>query len=438
MNLSPARPKRQLGTPAFSALTPRTKARKRMRGEEVPTTPGDKRRKLASAVTATATDTKDKVPQPLFGEPRGTKRPSSDNDDDGDDEIMNSPRKKSAVGTNGRVFTSVFDDTAGDEETFDRDLSSPRKVTFAFSDAETEEGGAESLRSTPPPPPSESGDSHAPDEGEEDLSENNDNSTPPAVATSIVRGKPPNPILPGRWTQDSWDAPVAGTDLSHLRKNQFGKTSSAPEKAKAKGKAKPGDKTAKTDKERLANPFELLPPIPGDEGTSKSTSRGTKYGEGRGKAKGKDAESVAALKKRAKEAEAETDGMDQGESSDVDERVVEIAWRPHGPLRSTPSATTPLPNNPAANDDDENDEQADPAHNLPSDLRSLLSIHSTRRDETKEEALADDVLAGRARASGVAEVWGVGDLGEWEGGERDGEEGDWESEPEGWTGGVEM
>ncbi|KAG9118559.1 hypothetical protein FRC07_006870, partial [Ceratobasidium sp. 392] len=152
--------------------------------------------------------------------------------------------------------------------------------------------------------------------------------------------------------------------------------------------------------------------------------------------KGKDFKSAAEMKKRAKEVAAEVE-TEQNESSDVDEHVEEIAWRPHGPLRSTTSASTPPSGNPATVDDDEL-ERDDPAHNLPSDLRTLLSIHSTHRDDAKAEVLARDILAGRARTSKAVEVWGIGDLGDWEGEEGDGEEGDWESEPEGWTGGVEM
>ncbi|KAG9088425.1 hypothetical protein FRC06_002036 [Ceratobasidium sp. 370] len=267
MNLSPTRPKRPIGPTAASAMTPRTKARKRMRGEEVPATPGDKRRKLVPA----------------------------------------------------------------------KDIDS----------------------------------------------------------------------------------------------GQLGKKPPASDKSKAKAKGKSKQDEGQNTQQRIANPFELLPPIPGDEPAPKSMRQAD------GKFKGKDAKSVAEMKKRAKEmaAEAETG---QDESSDADEQVEEIAWRPHGPLRATtPSVSLPL-SKPATNDNDEELEQADPAQNLPSDLRTLLSIHSTRRNDLEAEILARDLLAGRARVSKAAEVWGIGDLGEWEGEEGQGEEGDWESEPEGWTGGVEM
>ncbi|KAG9075618.1 hypothetical protein FS749_012702 [Ceratobasidium sp. UAMH 11750] len=398
-------------------MTPRTKARKRMRGEEVPTTPGDKRRKLVPAKDI------DSIPPPLFGEPRGTKRQSSDNDDD--DEIMDSPRKKSAIGANGRVFTSVFDDSAGDGDGEEDELASPRKVAFALSEPETFDDGIS--RSTPPPPPSESGESHAPDEDEDE-----DNATPsPPASTSTSRGKPLNPIIPGRWTQDKWDAPAPGTDLSHLRKGQLGKKPPASDKSRAKPKGKSKPDEGQTTLQRIANPFELLPPIPGDEPAPKNTRQAD------GKFKGKDIKSAAEMKKRAKEVAAEVE-MEQNESSDVDEQVQEIAWRPHGPLRATtPSVPLPL-SNPTANDNDEELEQADLAQHLPSDLRTLLSIRSSRQDDLKQEALARDLLAGRARTSTAVEVWGVGDLGDWEGEEGEGEEGDWESEPEGWTGGVEM
>ncbi|KAG8737402.1 hypothetical protein FRC10_008257 [Ceratobasidium sp. 414] len=422
MNPSPTRPKRPVGSTAVPAMTPRTKARKRMRGEEVPTTPGDKRRKLVPAI--------DSVPPPLFGEPRGTKRQSSDNDDD--DEIMDSPRKKSAIGANGRVFTSVFDDTAGDEAEDGEELASPRKVTFAFSDPEpADDDVSGSLRSTPPPPPSESGESHAPDEDEDPADEDDDATPPPPTSTSTSRGKPLNPIIPSRWTQDKWDAPAPGTDLSHLRKSQFGKKPPAPDKSKGKAKGKSKQDKSQTTQDRIANPFQLLPPIPGDEPAPKTMRQAD------GRPKGKDARSGAEMKKRAKEVAAEAE-MGQDESSEADEQVEEIVWRPHGPLRATtPNVSLPS-SNPIASGNDEGLERADPAQNLPSDLRTLLSIHSTRQDDLKQEALARDLLAGRARTSTAVEVWGIGDLGDWEGEECDGEEGDWESEPEGWTGGVEM
>ncbi|KAG8794839.1 hypothetical protein FRC12_020918 [Ceratobasidium sp. 428] len=428
LNLSPTRPKRPLGSTTTSAMmTPRTKARKRMRGEEVPATPGDKRRKLI--VPAKEAET---IPPPLFGEPRGTKRPSSDGDDDDEDEIMDSPRKKSAIGANGRVFTSVFDEDG-------EDLAGPRKVSLMFSDAETEDNGGLSLRSTPPPPPSESGESHAVDEDEDEDETfiKDDDTTPPRpTPTSIPRGKPPTakPIIPVRWTQDKWDAPAPGTDLSHLRKGQLGKkpppASDKTKSSKAKGKSKQNE--SQSTQERVANPFELLPPIPGDDQPAPKVPR-----QADGKIKGKqEFKSAAEMKKRAKEVAAEVE-TEQNESSDVDERVEEITWRPHGPLRSAASALPPCSTFSSQNVDDD-EEQDDPAHNLPSDLRTLLSIQSTRRDDVKAEVLARDVLAGRARTITTAEVWGVGDLGDWEGDEGEGEEGDWESEPEGWTGGVEM
>jgi hypothetical protein len=106
LELSPTRPKHLSGT-ALPMMTPRTKARKRMRGEEVPATPGDKRRKLGLATTDKALV--------VFGESsgRGMKRLTpEDEDDEDDEEIVNSPKKKSALAANGRVFTNMFDETS--------------------------------------------------------------------------------------------------------------------------------------------------------------------------------------------------------------------------------------------------------------------------------------------------------------------------------------
>lgn len=418
LNLSPTKPKWPLDA-AAAAMTPRTKARKRMRGEEVPTTPGDKRRKLVSGPDA-VTD----KPATLFGDhsasaARGMKRSTPEDDEDAEDEILDSPKKKTAVGVNGRVFTNMFDG----------EMSSPRKVSFALSDADEDEDVA----SSPPPPPSESGDSEAPDADEDiqDSSEADVQPDPPAPTTS--RNKPLGPVIPGRWTQDSWDAPTPGADLTHLRKHQFGKNAAEKGKGKTTKRGRRGshsddNKDGKKDKEkaRLANPFELLPPIPGDEPPSQGGRTGTKYGEGKGKGgKGKAAESAAALKKLAKEA----DEMDEEEEEWAEDAVNEIPWRPHGPLRAAPA---PTPSSSQAMATDDTEEPPDLAQNLPTDLRTLLSIHSSRREDTKVDALARDVLAGRSTR--VTDVWGVGDVEEVE---TEGE-GDWDSEPEGWTGGVEM
>lgn len=418
-NLSPTKPKWPLDA-AAAAMTPRTKARKRMRGEEVPATPGDKRRKLA-LTPATATD----KPATLFGEPstaRGIKRSTpedGEDEDDGEDEVIDSPRKKSAVGVNGRVFTNMFDG----------EMSSPRKVTFAFSDADED---VASSRSTPPPPPSESGDSEAADEQPSEPSDAEINPAQPVLATS--RAKPRGSVMPSRWTQDSWDAPAPGADLSHLRK-QFGKNA-ASDKSKGRnskrtrrGSHSDGEDTKKQKElARLANPFELLPPIPGDEPPSQGGRTGTKYGNGgEGKSKGGKGK-AAEIKKLAKEAEA----MEEEEEDWEEEALNEIPWRPHGPLRAAPAPTPSSSQAMTMDDNDEHGEAQDPSQSLPTDLRTLLSINPTHREDTKVDAIARDVLAGRSTR--VTEVWGVGDVEEVE---TEGE-GDWDSEPEGWTGGVEM
>ncbi|KAG8723388.1 hypothetical protein FRC09_003520 [Ceratobasidium sp. 395] len=127
--------------------------------------------------------------------------------------------------------------------------------------------------------------------------------------------------------------------------------------------------------ERVANPFELLPLIPGDDQPAPKMPR-----QADKKIKGKqEFKSAAEMKKRAKEVAAEVEA-EQNESSE--------------------------------NVDDEELKNDDPAQNLLSKLRTLLSIYSTRRDDVIEaEALARDVLAGRARTTTTAEVWGVVDLG---------------------------
>ncbi|CAE6474032.1 unnamed protein product [Rhizoctonia solani] len=346
-------------------LTPRTKARKRMRGEEVPATPGDKRRKLGAARSILPTQ--------------------DEQDEEDDDEIVDSPRKKRVTGANGRVFTGLFDDDgAGGNE----DAYSVMDETSSF-------------RSTPPPPPSE------PDYDWTSTHSHSDEEEEP-----VSRPKA-RPVLPtvGKWTHDTWDAPAPGT-LQKGRGNPY------PEPTKQK--PKPKEKKDKQPTLAVSNPFDLLPPMPEEQpASSKSRYDYTK--------------SKAAKGKKGKEKEV---GMDDGESSDGTGglTVNEIEWRPFGPLMSSqtqPSDTlahTPQPAQPEPSD------EPDPATSLPSDLRTLLSLHSTHREFLRSDSLAKDVLAGRSVPVRGGEVWGVGDVEDEEQGEGD----DWDSEPEGWKGGVEM
>lgn len=407
-------------------LTPRTKARKRMRGEEVPATPGDKRRKLVPVVSTDKTTA-------LFGEPssRRTKRLTPEiNSDDDDEEIIDSPRKKSTLGVNGRIFTNMFDD-ASSVAASTKDGISNLSETFddGFLTGNLDEM---SLRSTPPPPTSESGDSYA-----QELVDDSSQDDEPALDIKS-RAKPLFPVAPGRWTQDTWEAPAPGTDLSHLRKGlaKAGTTVNGKGKAtkQAKQSSQPGgEDDSKKAKENptVSNPFELLPPMPGEE-TSQPKKK-YENGESRAKAKGK--ESLAALKKRAKEAAEAVEGEDQSDSDAVAE-VDEIAWRPHGPLRATSSALVyPSISNSQTTAHDSDSEEHDPTASLPSELRKLLSIKSTRQEGAKADILARDILAGRSMRSG--EVWGVGEC-DYDKANSDNDFDDWDSEPEGWTGGVEM
>jgi hypothetical protein len=66
-----------------------------MRGEEVPATPGDKRRKLGAA--------------------RSILSVQDEQEEDDEYVAIDSPKKKRATTTNGKVFTGLFDDEgAGD------------------------------------------------------------------------------------------------------------------------------------------------------------------------------------------------------------------------------------------------------------------------------------------------------------------------------------
>ncbi|KAG8680656.1 hypothetical protein FRC11_002172 [Ceratobasidium sp. 423] len=270
-----------------------------------------------------------------------------------------------------------------------------------------------SLRSTPPPPPSE------PDQDWTSTRSHSDEDDEP-----ITRPKP-RPVLPtiGKWTQDTWDAPAPGTDFSHLRKG-FGKPQPEPTKQKAKEKDK---KEKQSSTMAVSNPFDLLPPMPEEQPASTKP----RYDKSKAGAKGK----------KGKDKEVE---MDDGESSDGmgGMQVNEIEWKPFGPLilsqtqqsdSSTPFSSQtqrPVASQPVG----EEESGPDPAATLPSDLRTLLSLHSTRREFIRSDSLAKDVLAGRSTAMRGGEVWGIGDVEDEEEGEGD----DWDSEPEGWKGGVEM
>ncbi|EUC55493.1 DNA replication and checkpoint protein, partial [Rhizoctonia solani AG-3 Rhs1AP] len=335
-------------------LTPRTKARKRMRGEEVPATPGDKRRKLGAARSMLPTQ--------------------DEQDEEDDDEIVDSPRKKRVTGANGRVFTGLFDDDGtGDNE----DAYSVMDETSSF-------------RSTPPPPPSE------PDHDWTSTHSHSDHEDEP-----VSRPKA-RPVLPtvGKWTHDTWDAPALGS-------LQTGPGKPFPEPTKQKQKQKPKDKD-KQPTLAVSNPFDLLPPMPEEQpASSKSREKG-------------------------KEKQVE---VDEGESSDGTGglNVNEIEWKPFGPLMSSQPQPQPQPSD-APRPEPLDDDEPDLATSLPSDLRTLLSLHSTHREFLRSDSLAQDVLAGRSVPVRGGEVWGVGDVEDEEQGEGD----DWDSEPEGWTGGVEM
>ncbi|CAE6387057.1 unnamed protein product [Rhizoctonia solani] len=391
---TPSKPKPRSSSPTTQPfLTPRTKARKRMRGEEVPATPGDKRRKLGAARSVLSTQ--------------------DEHEEDDEDEIIDSPKKKRATTTKGRVFTGLFDDEGAGGTSARGDEGAGADTTSFMDDVS-------SLRSTPPPPPSE------PDQDWISTRSHSDEDDEPHVLPGT------RPVLPtfGKWTQDTWDAPVPGTDFSHPKKG-FDKPQPEPTKQKAKEKEKQASQA-------LSNPFDLLPPLPmqDDQPASSKSRYDNKSKAGGLRSKGK----------RGKEKEAE---MGDVESSDGEIDVNEIEWKPYGPLMGSQSQRpdsqnqTPfgsqnrqfgsqtLPTQPM---EDEEEVEPDPASNLPSDLRTLLSLHSTRREFLRSDSLAKDVLAGRSTLGRGGEVWGIGDMEDEEEGEGD----DWDSEPEGWKGDVEM
>ncbi|CAE6356479.1 unnamed protein product [Rhizoctonia solani] len=396
---TPSKPKPRSSSPtAQPFLTPRAKARKRMRGEEVPATPGDKRRKL--------------------GATRSILSVQDEQEEDDEYVAIDSPKKKRATTTNGKVFTGLFDDEGAGDSSIRGDEGAGADTTSFMDDLS-------SLRSTPPPPPSE------PDQDWTSTRSQSDDDDEPAARPTI------RPVLPAlsKWSQDTWDAPAPGTDFSHLKKG-FGKPRQEPIKQKAKDKKE----KEKQVSQAVSNPFDLLPPLPPQDDEPKSNK--SRYDN---KSKGDGARSRG-KKGKGKEAEME---MEDAESSDGGIDVNEIEWKPYGPLigsqgqhldsqtqppfgsQSRPLGSQTLPNQPT---DDDEEVEPDLASDLPSDLRTLLSLRPTRREFLRSDSLAKDVLAGRSTLGRGVEVWGVGDMENEEEGEGD----DWDSEPEGWKGDVEM
>jgi hypothetical protein len=203
-------------------------------------------------------------------------------------------------------------------------------------------------------------------------------------------------------------------------------------------RAHPSDPTERNDQTStlFSNPLSLRPPSPPPRTASSSNSS---------KAKGK-----WPSRKKAKidvDASANEDGSD--EDGENDGTAVEYRkWRVWGP---------PLP---AQNDEDQRVEleaEGDPhrvyatttsapdldeAHvheetevDLPDEMRRLLAISSPDSQPPKEQNILKAILgghsvAGSLDARGPDDIWGAG---EW-----DGNEWEWESEPEGWAGDIDM
>ena len=366
--------------------TPRTKARKRLRGEDVLATPGDKRRKVNAEDQRHTMETFD---------------------EEDDDEVLGpSPVKPSAP---GKAFRPLFQDDAQPEPEPQRLFTKSAGLPL-FASATSE---------IPTQLPSAR--------------------KGPIAGFTIPTTNDPFPV-----PQDNTEyiPNATSTSKSNVRQATSSKKRAHADTANDASTSNPQQASLLKTHPTMLNSFGLRPPSPAPK-----ESRSYK-----GKGKGKWAE-----RKKAKmddEGDAgQADEGDAGDEQDEEANVQELDWRDW--TNSTKQGSQAL------NDDLEADSiWVDPATkyrkkqqeqpeldvpeveeetvevNLPDDMRRILVIDSPQKPKRaiSEEGIVRGLLNGEVIApiEKTGEVWGVGEA------EGLDEENDWESEPEGWTGHVEM
>ncbi|KAG8901987.1 hypothetical protein FRC01_009697 [Tulasnella sp. 417] len=382
--------------------TPRTKARKRMRGEEVEQTPGDKRRRIT------------KPPSPIPQE--------NDEGVDDDDEIMDlSPVKPPPLKSGkGKAFQAVFEDDLMPSKA--KPIKAPQGLFFSGPSKV-----APSQTSLPPPA---KGSSKPPKPEPRPR-----RSTSVSAATESVSTTPDPPS----------DTPAEGSGIESTFIKRKGKRSLAETEDSASSRSSPPPESTITSLRDepplppgMANPFGLRPPSPLLEQASQSKGKG-RWGE----------------RKKGRMDKAVMEEDEDGAEDDSTEDVKEVDLRARTGFRRTASEKQPSQaEGPGASFEDDpvdrfwvaaaqrpRDESPPPTEaetlqvDLPDEMKRVLHIESPSKRRT-EETIVDGLFKGELAPEKLKkqDVWGAGELDSLE----DEDENDWDSEPEGWKGVVEM
>lgn len=378
--------------------TPRTKARKRMRGEEVEQTPGDKRRRIT------------KPPSPI---------PQEDEEGvDDDDEIMDlSPVKPPALKSGkGKVFQPVFEDDLVPSKP--KPIKAPQGLFFSGPSKVAPIQNSTIGSSKPHPLKNE-----RPSRRSASIS----------AATESLSTTPDPPS----------DTPAEGSGVeSAFVGKRKGKRSLAETEDSASSRSSlPPESTITSLRDEpplppsVANPFGLRPPSPVLEQASQTKGKG-KWGE----------------RKKGKMDKAAVMDDDEGAEEDSTEDVKEVDWHARSGLRRTTSASQ-KPQSEGPFEEEQEDrfrvaasqrlraESPSAAEaetlqvDLPDEMKRVLHIESPSKRRT-EETIVQGLFRGELAPEKLKkqEVWGAGEFDSPE----DEEENDWDSEPEGWKGATEM
>ncbi|KAG9018276.1 Meiotic recombination protein dmc1 [Tulasnella sp. 427] len=380
--------------------TPRTKARKRMRGEEVDQTPGDKRRRI------------NKPPSPIPQE--------MDEAMDDEDEVMDlSPVKPPPLKSGkGKAFQPVLDDDL--EPSQSKPIKAPQGLFFS---------GPSRLSSNPT-----SSLLSAKGASISKTEPRSRRSTSVSVTTDSSRTTP-DPLS---------DTPVEGAAIPapFINKRQGKRTRAETEDSESSRSSLPPESTITSQRDEpplppgMANPFGLRPPSPFLEQGSQNKGKG-KWGE----------------RKKGKMDAAVMRDEDEAGEDDSTEDIKEVDWHARTGFRRTTSGTQKEHTDKVPFEDDsvnrlritasqrprEGTPPVDGTEtlqvDLPDEMKRVLHIESPSKRRT-EETIVQGLLSGELAPEKLKkqDIWGAGEFEEPE----DDEENDWDSDPEGWKGVVEI
>ncbi|KAG8918625.1 hypothetical protein FRC00_012259 [Tulasnella sp. 408] len=381
--------------------TPRTKARKRMRGEEVEQTPGDKRRRIT------------KPPSPVPQE--------SEEGLDDEDEIMDmSPVKPPPLKSGkGKAFQPVFEDDLMPSKS--KPIKAPQGLFFSGPSKV-----APSQTSAPVPAKGSSKPKTEPQSRR---------SASVSAATESLSTTPDPPS----------DTPGEGSGIESTFTKRKGKRSLAETEDSASNRSSPPPESTITSLRDepplppgMANPFGLRPPSPLLEQASQTKGKG-KWGE----------------RKKGRMDKAVMEDDEDGGEEDSAEDVKEVDLRARTGFRRTTSASQktqaegpsgsfeedPVDRFWVAASQRPRDESPPPTEeenlqvDLPDEMKRVLHIESPSKRRA-EETIVHGLFKGELAPEKLKkqDVWGAGEFDSPE----DDEENDWDSEPEGWKGAVEM